>query len=216
MDEYLGKILNTIVVEGIENNTIFIFTSDHGDILYSHGQVKKQQPYDESILVPFLLRYTALKEKSKGVIDIPINTQDILPTLLGLSDIDIPETIEGKDFTKIIKGKEKVKDNSALIACITPFGQWPKSKGGMEYRGIRTKRYTYAKTLEGPWLLFDYKADPYQLRNLVSDPEYKQIISMLDKQLDQKLSETNDQFLSGNAYIKRWGYEVDETGTISH
>lgn len=86
----------------------------------------------------------------------------------------------------------------------------------MEYRGIRTKRYTYAKTLEGPWLLFDNKADPYQLRNLVSDPEYKQILLILDKQLDQKLAETNDPFLPGNAYIKKWGYEVDETGTISH
>lgn len=214
LDEYLGEILNTIKIEGIENNTIFVFTSDHGDMLYSHGQVKKQQPYDESILVPFLLRFPALRERSRSVIDIPINTQDILPTLLGLADIDIPETIEGKNFTGIIKGKEKLNDNAALIACITPFGQWPESMGGKEYRGIRTKRYTYVKTLEGPWLLFDNKTDPFQLRNLVSEPKYERLLSGLDKELMQKLEKTNDQFLCGNEYVKMWNYKVDETGTI--
>ena len=214
LDEYLGEILNTIKIEGIENQTIFVFTSDHGDMLYSHGQVKKQQPYDESILVPFLLRFPALRERSKRVIDIPINTQDILPTLLGLADIDIPETVEGKNFTGIIKGKEKLNDNAALIACVTPFGQWPESRGGKEYRGIRTKRYTYVKTLEGPWLLFDNKTDPFQLRNLVSEPKYERLLSRLDKELMQKLEKTNDQFLNGNEYVKIWNYKVDETGTI--
>ncbi|MDD4144191.1 MAG: sulfatase [Prolixibacteraceae bacterium] len=214
LDDYLNKLLKTIEKEGIEENTIFVFTSDHGDMLYSHEQIKKQQPYDESIRVPFLLKYPGLKEKSKNVIDVPVNTQDILPTLLGLSGIEIPQTVEGKDFTQIIKGNEQLDDNAALIACITPFGQWPRARGGVEYRGIRTKRYTYAKTLDGPWLLFDNKTDPYQLNNLIGNPEYETLQQELDKMLIRKLEETNDEFLSGKDYIEMWGYEVDETGTI--
>lgn len=214
LDEYLDSLLSTIQKTGIEKNTIFVFTSDHGDLLYSHGKIKKQQPYDESILVPFLLKYPGLKEKSKGIIDIPINTQDILPTLLGLSGIEIPGTVEGKDFTPMIKGYEKMDDNAALIACITPFGQWPRARGGVEYRGVRTKRYTYAKTLNGPWLLFDNKTDPFQLNNLIGNPEYEALQKEKDNLLTQKLKETNDDFLPGEDYIEMWGYEVDETGTI--
>ena len=216
LDDYLEMLLKVTEEKDIDKNTIFVFTSDHGDMLYSHGQIKKQQPYDESILVPFLLKYPGLNEKSKGVIDVPVNTQDILPTLLGLAGIEIPETVEGKDFTQIIKGKEKMDDNAALIACITPFGQWPRARGGIEYRGVRTKRYTYAKTLDGPWMLYDNKTDPFQLNNLIENPEYEELERELDEMLSQKLEETNDEFLPGEDYVNMWGYEVDETGTIPY
>lgn len=216
LDKYLEMLLKVTEEEDIDKNTIFVFTSDHGDMLYSHGQTKKQQPYDESILVPFLLKYPGLNEKSKGVIDVPVNTQDILPTLLGLAGIEIPETVEGKDFTQIIKGKEKMDDNAALIACITPFGQWPRARGGIEYRGVRTKRYTYAKTLDGPWLLYDNKTDAFQLNNLIENPEYEELERELDEMLSQRLEETNDEFLPGEDYVNIWGYEVDETGTIPY
>ncbi len=216
LDDYLALILNAITEQNIEDNTIFVFTSDHGDLLYSQGQIKKQQPFDESIRVPFLLKYPGLNKKSKGLIDVPINTQDILPTLLGLSGIDIPGTVEGKDFSQIIKGKEKVDDNAALIACIAPFGQWPRMRGGVEYRGVRTKRYTYAKKLDGPWLLYDNETDPYQMNNLIGKPEYETLQKEMEMLLVQKLKETNDDFLPGDEYIKQWGYQVDETGTIPY
>lgn len=198
----------------IDKNTIFVFTSDHGDMLYSHGQIKKQQPYDESIKVPFLLKYPNIQKQGGKTIEAPINTPDILPTLLGLADIDIPETIEGEDFSKIIKGEKKMDDHAALIACITPFGQWPRDKGGVEYRGVRTKRYTYVRKLDGPWLLFDNENDPYQENNLVGDSKYRKIQEKLDKELQRKLQKTEDEFLPGEEYIKKWGYKVDETGTI--
>ena len=71
-----------------------------------------------------------------------------MPTLLGLSDIDIPESIEGDDLSDIIIGEKEDYTDAALIECITPFADFRKGIG-REYRGLRTKRYTYVRDLNG-------------------------------------------------------------------
>ncbi|MHC4308931.1 MAG: sulfatase family protein [Planctomycetota bacterium] len=216
LDDCVGEILRALKRSRIENDTILVFTSDHGDMLYSQGGQKKQQPWDESILVPFLLRYPA-KLGSKGkTIDIPINTPDIMPTLLGLSNIKIPETVEGKDFSGILKGVEKPKDDATLISCPSPFGQWTRARGGREYRGIRTRRYTYTRDLNGPWLLYDNRKDPYQINNLCNKPEHSELQKKMEVVLSKKLKQTNDEFLPGAEYIKKWGYVVGRNGTVRY
>ncbi len=209
LDDCIGKLLQTIRDCEIEKNTIFVFTSDHGDMLYSQGQTKKQKPWDESIRVPFLLRFPALHNKKGRNIDIPINTPDIMPTLLSLCGIPIPETVEGKDYSGVIRGDVSVSDKAALIMCPVPFHQWNYSRGGREYRGIRTKRYTYVRDLKGPWLLYDNEKDPYQLENLCNQPEYQDLQNQLDTLLNTKLKETHDEFLPGPEYMKMWGYTWD-------
>jgi len=216
LDDCIGDILKTLSETGMEENTILVFTSDHGDMLCSLGQQRKQRPWDESIRVPFLLRYPAKLGKKGRKIDMPINTPDIMPTLLGLSNIEIPRTVEGQDFSGVILGKNKPGDNAALIACYSPFGEWTRSNQGREYRGVRTCRYTYVRSLDGPWLLYDNQRDPYQLDNLCNKPEYSELQKKMDALLSQKLKETKDEFLPGSEYIKKWGYVVDETGTIKY
>ena len=75
LDDCVGDLLRTVREAGIEKDTIFVFTSDHGDMLFSHGGQNKQQPWDESIRVPFLLRYPALLGTTGRTIDLPINTR---------------------------------------------------------------------------------------------------------------------------------------------
>ncbi len=216
LDDCVGDLLQTLRETKIEDNTIFVFTSDHGDLLYSQGGQNKQQPWDESIRVPFLLRYPVLLGNQGKIIDMPINTPDIMPTLLGLSGLAIPETVQGADFTPILTGKSPMSDSAALICCPTPFGQWTRAKGGREYRGVRTRRYTYVRDLKGPWLLFDNDKDPYQLDNLCNRPEHAGVQTNLEALLVKRLKETNDDFLSGSDYIKKWGYQVDESGTVRY
>jgi arylsulfatase A-like enzyme len=213
LDDCVGDILKTIKETGIEDNTIFVFTSDHGDMLYSHGWQRKQKPWDESIKVPFLLRYPAVLGKKAKEIDVLFGAPDIMPTLLGLSGIKIPRTVEGEDFSRVFAGKKKSKKQAALISCPAPFGEWTRKKGGREYRGVRTRRYTYARTLKGPWLLYDNKKDPYQLNNLCNKPKYAKLQQRLESVLAKRLEETNDDFLSGWDYIKKWKYVVHENGT---
>lgn len=115
-----------------------------------------------------------------------------------------------------MEGKEQVGD-ATLLSCVQPFGQWNKVEhGGREYRAIKTKQYTYARDLNGTWLLFDNTKDPYQMNNLVGNPDYTALQAELDKRLTERLRETGDEFLPGMKYIKKWGYPVDETGTVPY
>jgi arylsulfatase A-like enzyme len=209
LDDCIGDILDTLKECDIVENTIFVFTADHGDMLYSQGQTKKQKPWEESVRIPFLLRYPAVHGKSGRIIDMPINTPDIMPTLLGLSGIAVPESIEGRDFSGVIKGTQPPDNDAALIMCPVPFHQWSYKRGGREYRGVRTRRHTYVRDLKGPWLLYDNQADPYQLKNLCDDPAYAKVRQELEKILSRKLKETSDQFLRGPEYMKKWNYKWD-------
>lgn len=215
LDKCAGDLLETIRELGKEDNTIFVFTSDHGDMLGSQGEKKKQRPWDESIRVPFLLRYPGLSGWKPRRTDAPIDAPDIMPTLLGLCGIPIPETVDGVDFSGHIAGGEDPSDGAGFLICPQPFGQWNKRQhGGREYRGLRTKRYTYARDLNGPWLLYDNEADPYQLENLIDNPDCAKIKNELDAHLHKKLEEYGDEFRPGMDYIEEWGYTVDETGTV--
>ncbi|MBN1579352.1 MAG: sulfatase [Anaerolineae bacterium] len=217
LDDCVGDLLSTIRDCGIEEDTIFCFTSDHGDMLGSHGQYKKQRPWEESIRVPFLLRYPALLGRTGRQVDGLIDAPDIMPTLLGLCGIAAPGTVEGLDYSGYLQGGDDPSDGAALIMCPQPFGQWTASQhGGRAYRGLRTQRYTYTRTLDGPWLLYDNDRDPYQLENLVGKTAYAGLVDELDGWLQRKLDATGDAFLPGLAYIRQWGYTVDETGTVPY
>jgi len=216
LDYSMGIILEALKNHKRQENTIVIFTSDHGDMLGSQGHFNKQKPWDESIMVPFLLRYPAMFGKKRKVFSAPFNAPDIMPTLLSLCGIEIPETVEGKDFSKALLGLSPSPQKAAVISCYCPFGQWIRKNGGKEYRGIRTDRYTYVRDLSGPWLLYDNKNDPYQLKNLCNNPDYSELQSNLDKLLDEILKETNDEFLPGEEYVKKWGYDVDENLTVPY
>lgn len=216
LDDCIGDLVQTLDETGITDETTFVFTSDHGDMLYSHGGQKKQQPWDESIRVPFLLRYPAVLGTEGRVIDMPINTPDIMPTLLGLCGVKIPDTVEGSDFSHVLFPWAEVPNNTALISCPSPFGQWNRKRGGREYRGVRTARYTYVCDLNGPWLLYDNIKDPYQLHNLCNKPAHAALQHESEQILDRKLEETRDKFRSGRDYIKQWGYSVDDSGTVPY
>ena len=214
LDDCLGSLLQTLEEEGLAEDTIFVFTSDHGDMLGSQGEVKKQRPWEESIRVPFLLRWPQRFGREGRAVDALLDTPDILPTLLSLSDIPIPETVEGRDFSATIEGGQDPSDGAALIYCPHPFGQFLREDGGREYRGLRTLSHTYARDLNGPWLLYDNHNDPFQLNNLVNRAEHQALQADLNALLHKKLAERGDEFLPGESYIEKWNYTLDRTGTV--
>ncbi len=216
LDTCLDQLIKTLKECGIEENTVFVFTADHGDMLHSQGAVKKQQPYDESISVPFLLRYPAKLGPAGRRLDTLLNSPDIMPTLLGLCGVEIPKPVEGTDFSAALIRGEAPSVDAALIMCPAPFGQWTRRRGGREYRGVRTTRYTYVRDLDGPWLLYDNQADPHQLENLCNKPKWAGLQARLNATLDRKLKETGDEFLPAGEYVKRWNYVVDKNGTVPY
>ena len=206
----MGDLLKTLEETGLAENTILVYTSDHGDMLHTRGAMKKQQPWDESLRVPFLIRWPEKLKNEAREISMPIDTPDIMPTLLGLSGIAIPEEVEGIDRSNVILGTEEPdSDHAALMTCPSPFGQWNRQNGGREYRGVRTTRYTYCRDLDGPWLLYDNETDPFQMNNLIDLAEHAALQKKLDDRLHELLKKTRDEFLPGPELIKRSGYVVD-------
>lgn len=216
LDACVGDLLKTIADAGIADDTIFVFTGDHGDMLGSQGERRKQRPWDEAIRVPMLVRYPAACGRDGKTIDMPFNSPDIMPTLLGLAGVAIPKTVEGTDFSGVLTGEKAPDNDAALICCIAPFGEWTRPQGGKEYRGLRTRRYTYVRDLTGPWLLYDNQADPYQLTNLVNKADQADLQKKLDAQLAQMLAARKDKFLTGPEYIKQRGYKTYKNGTMPY
>ena len=209
LDRCLGDLLGTLDTLGLTDDTIVVFTSDHGDMHRSQGQLWKEQPWDESILVPFLVRYPARLGRTSRTIPMRISTPDIMPTMLGLAGQPLPRTGQGRDLSPVLRQEKAPDDEPALVMCVWPFGNWSRAMGGKEYRGLRTGRHTYARDLAGPWLLYDNAVDPYQMANLVGRPEYADVQAALDAQLAAKLSAIGDPFHEGQWYIERWGYTVN-------
>jgi arylsulfatase A-like enzyme len=217
LDKSMGDLLATLDELGVAEDTIVVFTSDHGDMIGSQGERRKQRPWDESIRVPFLLRYPKAHGKTGREITMPLNSPDIMPTLLGLGGIAIPEVVEGRNLAPVIRGVAEPGDEGTLIACLAPFGEYTRAQGGREYRGIRTKRYTYVRSLEGPWLLYDNETDPYQMDNLVRKAAHQALQARLEKELQQLLDVRGDKFLQGDAYVKQFGHVVNpKTGTVPY
>jgi len=215
LDDCMGQLLKTLAENGLAENTLVVFTSDHGDMLGSQGLHKKQKPYDESIRVPLLFRLPGHLHPGLQL-DNPINSEDLMPTILGLCGVKIPRTVEGLDFSDYMRGGKAPGDGAALITCVSPFGEWDRPHGGQEYRGIRTRRYTYVRDLNGPWLLFDNEADVFQTNNLANSPSHTAEQKKLDALLRRTLKKQKDRFLPGAEYVKKWGYHVDANGTVPY
>jgi len=213
LDTCVNDLYNTLEETSIAGNTIFVFTSDHGEMLGSQGQPprQKQRPWDESILVPFLLRYPAACGQQGRKVSTPIHTPDILPTLLSLAGVPIPDTIEGEDVSRLVLRK-KPEDRAVLFMNVSPFGAGDR-KG---FRGIRTARYTYVRDSDGPWLMYDNETDPYQMTNLLDQPEYAALQKQLERKLQFKLKQTSDKLQPKQHYLKEWGYTVDRWGNIPY
>lgn len=211
LDDQSGRLMAALDESGHLSNTVFVFTSDHGDMLGSQGVQRKQHPGDESILFPFIIR---CPDQVAGghTINSPLNVVDILPTLLGLADIPIPGTVEGLDHSPAIRGEQFNANGAALTMCVSPFVEYQ----GLSWRGVRTERYTYARQMDDPWLLYDNLEDPYQMVNLIDTPEAAGLQSSLEKRLSELLDQRNDAFHPALAYLDRFGFEVDEKGAVPY
>lgn len=216
LDSYIKQLQDAIRRNNIEDNTIFVFTSDHGVMLGSQGESKKQQIYNESARVPFIVKYPALLGTKGKETDFLLNPMDILPTLMGMSGLKVPPGFDGENITDILLGKKRDTREAALVTCIQPFGEWRRSRGGKEFRGLITKQYTYARDLSGEWLLFDNVKDPYQLNNLTDNKAYQSVAQKLNKSLAVELARLKDEFLKGETYLDKCNIAVDEHGTVPY
>lgn len=207
-DEAIGKLIDKIKSSGLYDNTIIIFSADHGEMMGSHSvrPREKQVAWDEAVKTPFLIRYPGIGSNAGKETLTPITTPDVLPTMLSLANIPIPKIIEGMDMTKAVKFPERQIDRAALFMNVyytapTPF---------YEYRAIKTKQFTYVRSIDKPALLFDNIADPFEMNNLIDSPTYKNLQVRLEKRLRKELKKIGDEdFSSHQYYFTKFGYNIN-------
>lgn len=191
IDEYLGTLMTALKAEGLDENTIVVFTSDHGDQLSSHQFYDKNVPFEESISIPFLVRYPQ-KVKPQTTSDVLLEPVDVMPTVLSLAGVECPK-IDGRDKSPIVLGQAPDDSEAVLLMGMTHFNNTSLINGLDNWRGLRTKRYTYARYEDQtPWLLYDNVNDPYQMNNLVGEASMQSLISEMNTTLDQLLTKAGD------------------------
>ncbi len=203
VDREFGRLLDTLDELGLSKNTIVVFSSDHGETMCSHGlQDAKNSPYFESMNVPLLVRYPdRLKPR---IVDYLLSSPDIMPTLLGLSNLSqqIPNEVQGTDFSQAMLTNQPDKSLPDGALYIRNMDGPPDQDGKVRTyvpvaRGIKTHRYTLSLTIDKEnkqlkeVLLFDDLDDPYQMHHIDwnTRPELKR---QLLKQLGQLLKKHDD------------------------
>jgi len=219
VDEQIGRILGELDNLGLAEDTIVLVSSDHGDMLGSHGKRVKRKPWEESIRIPGIVRYPrAAQGGAQGgkVTDALFTQVDFAPTLLSLCGIDVPPAMQGADLSPVILGKSEQGPDSAFFQIFGPF-----HAGGAEFgwRGVRTQRYMYARRESEPWVLYDLQNDPYELNNLANDPGSVEIREELEVKLTEWMEKTGDSWKfdwtapledDGRLYKHETFYTVDE------
>ncbi|MCX6345103.1 MAG: sulfatase [Armatimonadetes bacterium] len=206
LDKNLGRLMTALDKAEIADDTILVFTSDHGEMFGSHGRRAKNIFYDEAARIPFLLRYPRKIKGAKS--DACLNTVDIMPTLLGLCGlgVKIPKEVEGMDLSQIASGKKGAEPEAALLMNTGACAAW---EDGHEWRALRDKRFTYAVYRGGgklpkKELLFDNTADPYQQKNLIDDPKQAKTAGRFRKMLSAQMAKLNDTFPASSYYREHW------------
>lgn len=208
IDDYLGDLMQKVAEWGLDENTILVFFSDHGEMFGENGRIFKMTFYDSAANVPFMVRWKG-KIKPGREIRACLNTPDIMPTLLRLMDLPVPRTVEGMDLSALALGGRCREPAFAFMQGTGHTFQW---KDGYEWRAVRDQRYTYARyRADGSELLFDNLNDPKQTRNLVDEPEVAPVLAKKRKQMTDKMKELNDNFAPCSWYRDQW---VDENRCI--
>lgn len=167
VDLAFGQLMDKLKDMGVEENTLVVFTSDHGDMLeFCNATVPKQYPHDYSLRVPYIMRWPGVIAANEET-DLLFSALDIMPTILGLLDLEIPDGVQGKNLADpILSGDENAVD-------FVPI--W--SFYNHSFKGVITRDWTYSATKSNTSplhsVLFDRKNDPYQLENLFESESHQ-------------------------------------------
>jgi len=190
MDWCIGRILNALKTAGLDQDTLVVFTSDHGDMQGGHGMIDKALPayYEEIVRTPLIMRYPR-SIKPGTVIDTHVNTVDFMPTFLDYSGVPVPKTAQGVSVRRLLEGKAKDDDRPAF--CERGLGD---VKGGWS-RMIRTHEWKYDCYADGRKELFNLAKDPGEITNLANDTSAAADMKALHKKLIGQAEKTKDPAL---------------------
>lgn len=181
LDEQVGRILAALEQSGRATNTIVIFTSDHGLAIGRHGLMGKQNMFEHSLRVPFVIAGPGIAAGRR--IDAPIYLQDVLPTTLELAGAPVPPEIEFHSLLPLLRGTTNTSAQTAL------YGAFRDLQRAVSADGFKLILYPAVPKA----LLFDLKRDPEEITDLSADPKYRAIAKRLFSQLTELQRKYDDR-----------------------
>ncbi len=183
IDDNVGRLLEFLDDNGLAENTIVVFTSDHGDLMGEHRRHNKGMPYEASAKIPFVVRWPARIPAGK-VVNTAYTTADFTPTLLGLMGAPQIPGVHGLNDSKAFLSTDKVVE-SDRITYMT-IGGWVAAVND---------RYKYVlSSKEQPWL-FDLERDPDELTNCATNPEYASVVDAMETELVRQMKQFKEPLL---------------------
>ena len=224
IDAQMGRLTEMLDRLGIADDTIVCFSSDHGDHLSSHGYGKpmdkwmhptmrasKATPYEESIHIPFILRYPRAVKAGRRTGAL-FSSVDVMPTLLALCGIAIPDGVQGHNLAHVVTGTDgpELPDSVYLMNMGTG---WPDRERWVGFwRGVRTEQWVYArwhKRDDHEPVLFDRRTDPHELNNLAENPKFTEVRQQMEARLKRWMADTSDPFETGRREPRKGMLEMD-------
>jgi len=202
IDDNVGRLLDFLDAEGLAENTIVVYTSDQGFFLGDHGWYDKRFMYEESLRMPFIVRYPR-EVKAETVDENMILNVDFAPTFLDYAGIEVPEEMQGRSFRPLLRGQLPDGRQTSMY-----YRYWMHLGHNVyAHYGLRTLRYKliyyYADALgqkgaidepkEPEWELFDLEKDPFELNSVYDDPAYTSVVTELKDELHRLQAEVGDQ-----------------------
>jgi arylsulfatase A-like enzyme len=185
MDQQIGRILSELERLGVAENTIVVYTSDNGYFWGEKQLIDKRFPYEEATRIPLLVRFPAkIKNPGRTTGELALSV-DLAPTLLELAGLQAPGTMQGMSLAPMITGKNSLPHRSSVH--LEYFKDFPYSVP--EWDAVRTHRFLYVEYRKNkPAELFDIQKDPRTMRNLISTPEGKSVLSDLQAMMKDYLT----------------------------
>ena len=181
VDDNVGRVLDYLEDTGLDKNTIVVYTSDQGFYLGEHGWFDERFIYDQSFKTPLLIKWpNAIKPGTTN--DEMVQNLDFAQTFLEAAMIDAPGDMQGESLIPLLKGNN---ENWTRDAVYYHYYEYPSVHMAKRHYGIVNKKYKLVHFYYDidEWELYDRAKDPNEMYNVYNDPEYKEIVESLTKEL---------------------------------
>ena len=180
VDENLARLRKALEDQDLADNTVFVYSSDQGFYIGDHGWYDKRWMYEESLKMPLIISWPGVIKPGSRNTDL-VQNLDYAQTFLEMAGAETPSDMQGTSLVPLLKGN---KPNDWRKSIYYHYYEYPSSHRPPRHNGIRTERYKLINFYEfGEWEFYDLKTDPDELKNLYGNPEKKELINDVRKQL---------------------------------
>jgi len=205
IDYELGRLMERLARLGLLENTLILFTSDHGDMQGDHHLHRKSYAYEGSARIPFLLRYPESLSLPTGTFEQVVGLEDVMPTILEVGEVKIPNSVTGKSVLDAVQGKKwREFIHGEHSPCFS-------EDNAMHYLTEGKEKYVYFPTT-GQEQFFDLSKDRQELHDLAEEPSSSQRVETWRQRLIHLLAKRKDGFSDGKKLLRKktWSPVAEE------